>query len=224
MHKRFVRRGMPKLSFDMSRVKPFIKKLEPVWVRVKPYTPFILVAIASFIIGFSFKKVIPVAIVNGDSINRQEFTDLLVKRAGRIVMQEIIINDLISAEAKTRKVKVEGEEIEKQLDIVKRDLKEQNFTLEMYLAQQSVTQKDFEKQIKVQLLIKKMFEPGTKVSEKEIQQFYKDNGIVLGKSAVLRSQRVAIRQAILQQKMRNAYSEWLTRKLQEAEVTHLIKL
>lgn len=224
MHQQFVRRRMRKPSFDMSRLKPFLEKAHPIWVKVKPYSPFILIAIASFIIGFSFKRVIPVAIVNGDSISRQEFNDLLVKRAGRIVLQEIVINDLIDNEAKERKVKIDNEEIDKQLAIVIRDLKEQNFTLEMYLAQQGITEKDFKKQVKIQLIIKKMFESGAKVSEKEIQQFYKDNGIVVGKSAILRSQRVAIRQAILQQKMRNAYSEWLTRKLQEAEVTHLIKL
>jgi signal transduction histidine kinase len=70
--------------------------------------------------------------------------------------------------------------------------------------------------------------PASKVrqanGDKEIQQFYKDNGIVVGKNAILRSQRVAIRQAILQFKMREAYNKWLLAELKNAEVTYLIRL
>jgi parvulin-like peptidyl-prolyl isomerase len=162
--------------------------------------------------------------VNGDTVSRSEFNDLLVKRAGRTVMQEIIINDVIKQEVKDRNVKIEKAEINKQMEIIERDLKEQNYTLEKYLAQQGISEKDLRKQVQTQLIIKRMFEPTTNVTEKEIQQFYKDNGIVVGKNAILRSQRVAIRQAILQFKMREAYNKWLLAELKNAEVTYLIRL
>jgi parvulin-like peptidyl-prolyl isomerase len=219
-----MRRRERSKSLDLTGVKTFLKKLHPLWVKFRPVAPFVLIALASFIIGFSFKKLIPVAIVNGDTVSRSEFNDLLVKRAGRTVMQEIIINDVIKQEVKDRNVKIEKAEINKQMEIIERDLKEQNYTLEKYLAQQGISEKDLRKQVQTQLIIKRMFEPTTNVTEKEIQQFYKDNGIVVGKNAILRSQRVAIRQAILQFKMREAYNKWLLAELKNAEVTYLIRL
>ena len=205
-------------------MEPFIKKLRPVLVKIRPFAPLILTAIAFFIIGFSIKRIIPVAVINGDSVSRSEYNDLLLKRAGRSTMQEVLINHLIRQEADKRKITVDNIELNAQLDIVKRDLKEQNFTLDMYLTQQGITLNDFKDQIKTQLIVKKMFEPGIRVTDKEMEKFYIDNNITKGKNAILRSQRIAITQAITQMKLRQEYSNWVSQQLQQAKITQLIKL
>lgn len=224
MNNSFMRRRERSTSFNLAKLKLFVRKFNPLWTKIKPFTPFILIALASFIIGFSFKKFIPVAVINGNTVSRNEFTNLLVKRAGKSVMQEIIITDIVKEEAKSRHIEIDTKEIDAQMKIIERDLKEQNYTLDLYLTQQNISKKEFRKQIEYQLIIKHMFEPTTKVTEKEIQQFYKDNGIVVGKNAILRSQRVAIRQAITQLKMRDSYNKWLYEQLKVADVTQLIRL
>ncbi len=224
MNQSFMRRRVRTASFDLSKLRSYAHKFSPLWTKIKPFTPFILIALASFIIGFSFKKFIPVAVINGNTVSRNEFTKLLVKRAGKTVMQEIIITDIVKDEAKSRHIEIDKKEVDAQMKIIERDLKEQNYTLDLYLTQQGISEKEFKKQIEYQLIIKHMFEPTTKVTEKEIQQFYKDNGIVVGKNAILRSQRVAIRQAITQLKMRDSYNKWLYEQLKTADVTQLIRL
>src|SRR3990167_8376021 len=75
-------------------MEPFIKKLQLVLVKIRPFGPLILTAVGCFIIGFSIKRIIPVAVINGDSVSRSEYNDLLLKRAGRSTMQEVLINHL----------------------------------------------------------------------------------------------------------------------------------
>ena len=183
------------------------------------------VAIAvSFFLGLWFRNFIPIAIVDGQFVNRTEFVSLLVEQAGKSVMQKIVIKKYVNDEAKRRKIKVTKEELQEQIKFVSDRLKREHATFEQYLAVQKLTERQFLEEMDLQLKVKKIFGPGILVTTKEIDQYLKDHKIVKGKGAIYESQKIDVYDALFKAKLQNAFKIFLIDKLKKAKIHYFIKL
>ncbi len=186
---------------------------------------FFGVALAfSFILGVWARNLIPVAIVDGQFVKRSQFTGLLVERAGRDVMQRIVISKFVNDEAKRRKIKVSKAEIQEQLDIIQKKLKSENATFEQYLTVQNLTLDQLTEELDLQLKVKKIFGPGLLVTTKEIDTYLLQNRIVKGKGAIYESQKVDVYDAIYKQKIQNEFRKFIADRLKKAKIHYFIKL
>lgn len=183
------------------------------------------IAIAiSFFLGLWFRNFIPIAIVDGQFVNRTEFVSRLVEQAGKTVMQKIIIKKYVNDEAKRRKIKVTKEELQEQVKFVADRLKREHATFEQYLSAQKLSERQFLEEMELQLKVKKIFGPGILVTTKEIDQYLKDHKIVKGKGAIYESQKVDVYDALYKAKLQNAFRIFLADKLKVAKIHYFIKL
>lgn len=193
-------------------------------LSVKKYIIGLLLVFFGLLLGVSLRRFIPVAIVNGKTVDRAEFTKLLLERSGETVLQEMIAKQLLYEEADKKNITVSEAEINKQIEISRNEIKANGVTLEAYLSQRNYTMEKFREEIRDQLVVKKMFEKGIRVTESDIETFFKANNVTKGEGAILASQRITIKQAITQYLLRQKYYQWVQGELKSAEIVHLIKI
>lgn len=185
--------------------------------------PYVVVAIIFLIIGFSIRRFIPVALVNNKPVDRIEFNERLLENAGAATLQQMIIEDITDAEAERKKINVD-KEFKAQMEIIQRSLDRQNATMEQYLAQVGKTQEEFEDEVRDQLIVKKLFAKEAEVTEEDIEAYFEETGVTKGEGAIYTSQEIAIRQVLSQDRVREAYSQWLNKKLGETKVINFVQL
>lgn len=192
-------------------------------VRKSRLTPYIIVALVAFYIGLSLHNFIPAATVNGEAIDRKTFYDRVLRLSGESVMNELVTQKVIYQEAKKRKIKVSEKEVKVRVSQLEKDIANQGLNLKAYLVQQRQTIKDLEKEVETQLYVEKMFGSKIKVTEKDIDAYFKEAKITKGTGAILESQLVAIRQQLYQTKLRTEFLTWLQSHAKKSKVIILIQ-
>ncbi len=185
---------------------------------------FVLIALVSFILGFFVRTVIPIAQVNGEFIGRNEFLKKLAISNGQSVLEGMIAEKLIAQSLKDAKIVVTNKEIEAKIVSMKQDLKDRGATFEALLASTKQTPDSFRKELKTQLGVEKLLKNTIKVSDKEINDYFRANGVVKGKDAVYRSQLLSIRDTIYRAKLRQAFLNWYQLQKGKAKVQYFIGL
>ncbi|KXK07609.1 MAG: Foldase protein PrsA [Microgenomates bacterium OLB22] len=179
---------------------------------------YLLVAFLAFVFGINLRRLIPIATVNGEGISREDFTRRVYMIAGNQVLDQLIIYHLVEEEAMKRNVKASKSEVDKQISIVEENLKKQSLTLNDYLAQQRNTRDMLEKEIKIQILVEKMFGKNIAISEKDINDYFVNARILKGEGAIYESQKIAIRGQVQALKLQNEFGKWVTSALKNADI------
>lgn len=114
------------------------------------------------------------ATVNNQPITTLELYQNLKSRYGQEILDELIRNKLISQEAARKGVSVAQGDIDKKIAEVEKQVGGKE-ALSAALSQRNLTQKDFETQIRTQLLVEKLLEKDITVSDKEVTDYIAQN-------------------------------------------------
>lgn len=159
-----------------------------------------------------------IAWVDNQPISRFELYNLLDKQFGTEIREQLITERLILTEARKRQVQVAREEIEAEINKVKEQPggKEQ---LSQFLQAQGLTEQDFEKIVRVELLKRKMFGKDIQISDEDVNKFIEENKAQLPE--VTDKLKDSIKEQLKQRKISENYQNWLSEALQSARVSRL---
>lgn len=124
------------------------------------------------VIGFGCSKTI--ATVNGEKITQAELNERLMQQAGQQALDQMITEKLILQEARKKNIKIETKEIDQQVEEIKKQFPDEA-TFQQNLAENNVTLDYLKDQVKLELIVKKLLEKELKVTDKEIEDYYKQN-------------------------------------------------
>ncbi len=184
---------------------------------------FLLLGIAGLI--FAIAKWAIIAWVDQTPVTRFTLYQELDKRYGSDLKEQLIVEVLVNSEAKKRGVTVNSDEINAEFKKTE-DQVGGSDTLKSLLAQQRINDQDFKKQLKLQLLVRKMFSEGVNVSDDEVNKYIQDNQQSLSsgesKSPVVDDKMKAqITDQLKQQKISQNFRTWLQDQLKSSRVVRV---
>lgn len=115
-----------------------------------------------------------VATVNGEEIRRSEYDQAVAQNSGEEVLDNLILERLITGEARKRNITADNAEVTRQLD----ELKEQfgsDQAFQSALQQQGLTEQSLTRQIEVGALLRQMVADQAQVSDQEVDSQYQAN-------------------------------------------------
>ena len=124
---------------------------------------------------FMGKSLYLAATVNGQLITRLSVIKELEKQSGKKVLDNMITQSLIMEEARKKNIKINSQDIDKQMKGIEESVKKQGQNIDQLLAAQGMTKVDLRNQINVQMIIEKALASKIKVTDKDIDTYLKDN-------------------------------------------------
>lgn len=161
------------------------------------------------------------ALVNGYPITRVAVIRDLERQGGSEALDNLVTKRLIAEEAESRRLTVTDDEVNAKIDELKKTLEAQGQTLESALEMQGQDMTILRESIHFTKLIEKMFEADTKVSDEEIQGYYDNNKESYGEQT-LEAVRSQIEDQLKQQKLFEAYRNWLAEKKANSKINYFV--
>lgn len=184
---------------------------------------FTLLIVAGLI--YLVGKVMLVATVNGEMIDRISVIKQLEKQGGKKVLDTVIVKALVKQEAKKRKVNVTDDEVQSEISKIEKNVVAQGTTVDALLEQQGMTKKDLQDDIKLQLLVTKMVDKNFTITDKEIEDYIssqKDLPSVGGAPAQAMTKDQA-KEALNQQKIQSKIQTFIADLKSKAKISYFIK-
>lgn len=160
------------------------------------------------------------ATVNGVPISRFELSQRLTDRFGQQMLEAMIGETLIMEEARKQNVIATPQEVAAKVSDIEKSLKG-SMTLNDSLKMQGITRPEFESQVRIQLMIDKMFTKDTTVSTAEVDDFIKKNAGQLTATTDAERKTEAERQ-IHNDKLGKVFTDWFTKLKDQAKVTRYL--
>lgn len=180
-----------------------------------------LFLLASFL--FVFKNIFLVALVNNQPLSRISFQKELEKQYGSTVLENLILKALIFQEAKKNNLKITDKEIEERIKIISQEFESSGEKFDDFLKNQGKTRKDLASQIKIQLAVEKILSDQLQVNDQEVLEYFEKNKSQFPEEATLEKQKEEIREFLKQQKLSEAFENWLAKTKQEAKVLYFLQ-
>jgi hypothetical protein len=163
------------------------------------------------------------AVVNNQPISRMALDRELEKQGGKQVLENKISEILILNEAKKQKVIINQTEVDARIKQIEDQVTTSGQKLDDLLAQQGQTRAELQKQMKVQMLIEKMLEKDTQVTDKEISDYFTSNSSSYPKGTKLEDKKADIQKLLSQQKLSEKFQPWLDGLHKSAKVMYFVK-
>jgi len=202
-------------------IKAFFSNLRTNYLHNKNlYVRYLIITVIVVVIGvFAFveKSWFVVAVVNGQPITSVEFYQNLKTTSGKDVLDQMIRNKLIFQEASKKGINITDKDIDNKLTEIEKQVggKEQ---LESALQARNISDQDFRVQVKVQLIVEKILEKQTAVSEKEIDDYIAKNPTDQNVTAKGGPDRAAIKDQLHAQKLNDQYQTWYSNLEKSAKI------
>jgi len=137
----------------------------------KPVMIFLaILVVVFFLIGTQFNGIILAAKVNKKPVYTWEFAKHLVSRYSQKAMDDLVRQKLIEEEAEKNQISVSEEEITSEIEAIRQEIGGQE-ALDKILKQEGISATDFKQEAKFQVLIKKILEKRTTITDREIEAF-----------------------------------------------------
>ncbi|MBB3109342.1 foldase protein PrsA [Paenibacillus phyllosphaerae] len=115
-----------------------------------------------------------VATVNGAKITKDQLYDTMISYGGGSMLDSLISDELLKQEADKAGIAVTDADIEKEIEAIKK-----SFTTEdefnAWLQNYGMTMDSFREQVPQQVMLRKILEPQTGVTDEQVKQYYEDN-------------------------------------------------
>ena len=171
----------------------------------------------------TFRGQLVVATVNGHQISRISLIHELEKKDGKTVLDSLITEQLISQEAEKRKITLLDAEINKEISTIEKSVAKQGQNLDLLLTQQGMTRSDLLKQVKIQLLLKKMVGQNIIVTDKEINDYIDKNKASLPSGTDPATLKPQIKTQLEQQKANEKIQKLISDLQSKAKIQYLLK-
>lgn len=185
------------------------------WLRNRKAVVSVLLVIVALVILIPH---LVVAWVDKRPITAFDYYRTLDQKYGNDTKEQLISEKLVEDEASKRGIKADKTEIDSQIKKTE-DQASGSANLDLALQQQGLTRSDFEKQVRLQILIKKMFQSEATVSSQEVDQYIEQNKDQLGE--ITDQSRISIEDQLKQQKLLSAFRAWLQQAQQSNRVVRL---
>ncbi len=207
-----------------------VEEMSPKAVVKLPKKIFLYVFILLIVAGLIYfgGKVLFVASVNGQLINRFTVIKDLEKQGGKKVLETIVLKTLINQEAKKRKIDISQKELEAELTKIEVNVTSQGTTLDALLLQQGMTKDDLKNEIKLQLLVTKMVEKNVSITEKEIDDYLTNQKSQASQSldptqAAPEMTRAQAQSTLRQQKLQTKIQTFVADLKAKAKINYFVK-
>ncbi|HEX9503684.1 MAG TPA: SurA N-terminal domain-containing protein [Patescibacteria group bacterium] len=189
------------LETPKTNINP-LKKLNPKLLGI------IVVVVLLGALAYYFKNLWIAATVDGHIINRLAVIKKLEKQSGKSALDALIDDQLISNEARKKKITISNDDVSKKLDTIKSQVAASGGTLEAALTTAGMTLDDLKKQIMLQLKLEKLLGDKLNVTEEELNKYITDSKVTLptGKEAETKDK---IRNQLKSQKFNTEASKYL---------------
>lgn len=164
-----------------------------------------------------------VANVNGEQISRIELIRELEKTEGKRILDSLVIQTLITQEAKKRNVSVTDENIQGEIAKIEKNISDQGQKLDDLLAVQNLTRKQLEEQIVIQILLQKMVGENIQVTDIEVDDYIEKNKESLPEDTNMDELKTNIKEQLKQQKLNGKIQELIQKLQKEAKIDYLLK-
>lgn len=160
------------------------------------------------------------AFVNGKPIGRIEVLTTAEKQGGKTILDSLIEQSLVLAEAKKQKITITKAQIDAEIKNIEDTLTKQNITLDEALSMSNQTKKELEGQVKIQLIVEAILSSKISITDKEIQDYYTTNKDFFAKTAKLADLTPQIKDAIYKQKLTTEYQTWIADLKTKAKILY----
>ncbi len=183
--------------------------------------PSVIVAVV-ILLGI-FRGQFVVANVNGEQISRIELIRALEKTEGKRILDSLVIQTLITQEAKKQNVSATGENIQGEIAKIEKNISDQGQKLDDLLAVQNLTRKQLEEQIIIQILLQKMVGENIQVTDIEVDDYIEKNKESLLEDANMDKLKIDTKEQLKQQKINGKIQELIQKLQKEAKIDYLLK-
>lgn len=141
-----------------------------VWMSVS----VILLVVIIMLLFFHFKGEKTVATVNGTEIKQDQLNHALINFNGQEVLDKLIMEELVLQEANKASIKVTPEEVDKQWEKMKSEFSSEK-AFQASMAQDGYSEDSLRHEVKIQLYLRKLLEPETRVNEQDVIAYYTEH-------------------------------------------------
>lgn len=132
-----------------------------------------------------------IAIVNGIEIEKKRLYDMLMDTGGKQALEKVIVDELIAQEASKHKITVTEADIDRQLDILKREYDSPE-EYRVKLAEDGFTDRSMRAQIHSQLLLRRLLSDKTDVTDADVRNYYDQNKALWSEPEAIRVSHILV--------------------------------
>lgn len=170
-----------------------------------------------------------VAEINGETINKDELYETLVKQYGPQVLESLIMRKVIDSEIEKENIETsdeENEQLDENIEIMKDQYGGEDI-FNMALTEAGLNEEELKKEMVNELKFSKLLESYIDISDEEISTYFEENKEMLGqqeeaKEVTLEELKEEIRDMLVEQQMGQAYQEWYEEKMAEYEIKNYL--
>lgn len=209
---------------NLKTVLPELRRLAQKKIKTLPRAAIILlvVLIAALLIYFG-KGLFVAAFVNGQPVFRLSLERELEKQYGQRTLDSLITQILITQEAQKEKVTITDAEVNQALKALEDNITSQGGNLDQLLAAQGMSKNELKQQIKLQKIVEKIVGKDITVTEKEIDDYIKNNESQLPQNETQEQIRAQVSEQLRQQKISEKVNVWVEDLRSSAKINYFVK-
>ncbi|RJR30086.1 hypothetical protein C4564_01105 [Candidatus Microgenomates bacterium] len=174
-------------------------------------------------LGYYFKSIFVAATVNGEPIARLSVIQEVEKQGGRQILDTLVNERLIMQEARAQGINVTQADTDAEISLIEEQVQAQGQTLDEILTLQGMTREDLNKQMKIQVIVKKLMEDKVSISDDEVVAYMEENKDYLPEASDEAQLKEQVREQLTQQKMSEQFQTLLTDLKEKASVNYFVK-
>lgn len=167
----------------------------------------IAIAVGLGVLLFLAYRTLVLAWVDQTPVSRWSYYQQLDQKYGKELKDQLISEQLINNEAKKRNVSVDDGEINNEIKKIE-DQQGGASQLAQILELQGMTMDELRKQVRFQVLIKKMFGQNINITDEQVNQYVEENKAQLGE--VNDELKAQVKDQLQLQKVSQDFNAWLT--------------
>lgn len=158
---------------------------------------------------YLLKNVFFVAMVNGQPISRFQVIQKLEQSQGASVLENLVNETLIKQAIKKENISVSQDEVDSYMNELEENVVAQGQDLDTLLEMQGMTREDLMEQVELQKAIEAIISKEVSVTDEEVEEFLSENEEFLPEDSSDEELDTLARQQLNQQKLSEAYEQWL---------------
>ena len=210
---------MKKINKIFASLKKLFKKLFTKKVLLIIFLPLSVIALL-----YLSRSLVFAAWVNGRPVYRLSLTRELEKQGGKQVLDGLIEKALINSEAAKNKIKVDQSEIDSEVKKIEEMVAGQGLSLDEALKFRNQTRKDLIDQIKIQKIVEKLLASKIVTTDADLKDYFTKNKSLFGTNPAFDKVKEQVKNQVLQQKLSEQYSTWITELKTKAKILYFVNL
>ncbi len=170
------------------------------------------------VLAYNYKHYFVAGRVNGEFVTRPKLNNFLITNYGENALDELINQKLIDQKLAEEDVDITDAEMTAKKEEISLQLEEQQgMNLDEYLKSQDISQKEFEKNLRTQIALEKLFVDQVDVTEEKVDEFMETYGEQIPGETDEEKRARAV-DILVDQEIGSLFQQWLQKARTEAEI------